>query len=385
MITSQTGQFSPSGQLGLYIHIPWCVRKCPYCDFNSHQSPDILPEADYVQALINDFKREYSGNISSPIQSIFIGGGTPSLFSASAIERLLSGIAAHASFADKIEITLEANPGTVDKAHFRGYRQAGVNRLSLGIQSFDNQALQALGRIHDNKAALSAVDMARAAGFEQLNLDMMYALPEQNLEQALDDLAQAIALAPEHLSWYQLTIEPNTWFFKHPPPCPDEDVAWDMQTEGQAALAQAGFSQYEISAYAKPDSRCQHNLNYWLFGDYIGIGAGAHGKYTDAEGQVWRYQKPRQPKTYLQQSQINRQALDAKDLKLEFMLNALRLREGFACAYYKARTGLDLDSLEPGLTEAKARAWLEQTQEGIHISATGQQFLNDLLLLFYED
>ena len=385
MIPPELIQFSADQDLGLYIHIPWCVRKCPYCDFNSHKSPAQLPESAYIKALLNDLDQEIAQGVRPHIHSIFIGGGTPSLFSPAAIGELLEGVAGRVSFADDIEITLEANPGTTDKAHFQGYLQAGVNRLSLGIQSFDNQALQALGRIHDQKAASAAIEQAQSAGFERINLDIMYALPEQNIKLALADLKQALDFAPQHISWYQLTIEPNTWFYHHPPSCPNDDLAWEIQTSGQAYLAEQGYQQYEISAYSQAGGRCRHNLNYWLFGDYIGIGAGAHGKHTDKQGQVWRYHKPRQPADYLAHISRKAQLLSDNDLKLEFMLNALRLPDGFACAYYKARTGLDLSSLEPALSEAKRLNWLRQEQEWVHISPTGQQFLNDLLLLFYEE
>lgn len=385
MIPPDSSQFSPDHNLGLYVHLPWCIRKCPYCDFNSHRSPAQLPEQAYVAALLQDLEQALAQGIHAPIHSIFIGGGTPSLFSAAAISELLAGIAARTALAADVEITLEANPGTTDKAHFAGYLRAGVNRLSLGIQSFDDAALQALGRIHDKTAAIKAITQAQDCGFERINLDIMYALPQQSLNAALADLAQAAAFSPQHLSWYQLTIEPNTWFYQHPPVCPDDDLAWEMQLQGQAYLAEQGFSQYEISAYAKAGEQCRHNRNYWLFGDYIGIGAGAHGKYTDANGAVWRYQKPRKPEAYLQNSSGSFQRLSAKDLQLEFMLNTLRLRDGFACAYYKARTGLDWANLESALSEAQAQKWITQTQDWLYINPNGQQFLNDLLLLFYEE
>ncbi|RTZ79468.1 MAG: YggW family oxidoreductase, partial [Gammaproteobacteria bacterium] len=286
-MTNRGAPEATSPPLGLYVHIPWCVRKCPYCDFNSHAAQGELEEQAYVDALLTDLAREEAGG--RVVETLFIGGGTPSLFSGEAITRLLQGIRDTLDLASDTEITLEANPGAVDAAHFEAYREAGVNRLSIGIQSFDGDALQRLGRIHDARQAVEAFETARAAGFENINLDLMFGLPQQKLEEALDDLRRAIALGPEHLSWYQLTLEPHTPFHRHPPPLPADDLVWEMQEQGLELLAKAGYGRYETSAHALVGWRCRHNLNYWRFGDYLGIGAGAHGKIT--AGEVTRYWK----------------------------------------------------------------------------------------------
>ncbi|HHI76505.1 MAG TPA: radical SAM family heme chaperone HemW, partial [Gammaproteobacteria bacterium] len=285
--------------LGLYIHIPWCVRKCPYCDFNSHRAPQALPEADYVDALLRDLAVQAERVAGRTLETVFIGGGTPSLFSGRAIGELLAGAARLLPLAPDAEITLEANPGTAEAGRFADYRAAGVNRLSIGVQSLDDASLRALGRIHDQTQALAAVDMARRAGFDNLNLDLMYGLPRQTPEAALADLEALIGLGPEHLSWYQLTLEPNTLFHHDPPPLPDDDALGEMMDAGLARLSAAGFVQYEISAHARPGRQARHNLNYWRFGDYLGIGAGAHAKLTGADGTVRRYARPRHPRDYL--------------------------------------------------------------------------------------
>ncbi|MFI0398177.1 MAG: radical SAM family heme chaperone HemW [Thiolinea sp.] len=376
--------------LALYIHLPWCIRKCPYCDFNSHHAPNHLPEKQYVQALLNDLAQELPYIWGRRLESIFIGGGTPSLFSAESMDELISGIRALLPFRPNLEITLEANPGTFEQEKFNGFREAGINRLSVGIQSFNPQHLQALGRVHNQAEALKAAEVARYAGFNNFNLDLMFGLPQQSLEQALADLQQAIDLQPTHLSWYQLTLEPNTLFYKHPPVLPDDDLLVDMQYAGQALLQQAGYTQYEVSAYAQAGRECRHNLNYWQFGDYLGIGAGAHGKITDPFKQVIRHQKYRQPTQYLQQTELGQarsetQTLTAADLKFEFMLNALRLKSGFDLELFAERTGLSIETLQAPLELAAQKGWLTINQNHIQTTELGWQFLNTVIQLFLED
>lgn len=376
--------------LALYIHLPWCIRKCPYCDFNSHQAASHLPEKQYIQALLNDLSQELPSIWGRRLESIFIGGGTPSLFSADSIDELLAGIRALLPFRPNIEITLEANPGTFEQEKFKGFREAGVNRLSVGIQSFNPKHLQALGRVHNQAEALKAAELARYAGFDNFNLDLMFGLPQQSLEEALADLQQALDLQPTHLSWYQLTLEPNTLFYKHPPVLPDDDLLVDMQEAGQALLQQAGFEQYEVSAYAPTDRSCRHNLNYWQFGDYLGIGAGAHGKITDPFGQVTRHQKYRQPAQYLQQVALGQarsetQILKPEDLKFEFMLNALRLKAGFSLDLFAERTGLNPATLQAPLTFAEQQGWLSLQDRQVQTTELGWQFLNSVIRLFLDD
>ena len=376
--------------LALYIHIPWCIRKCPYCDFNSHNAPNNLPEKQYIQALLNDLAQELPSIWGRRLESIFIGGGTPSLFSAESMDELLSGIRALLPVRPNLEITLEANPGTFEQEKFKGFREAGINRLSVGIQSFNPQHLQALGRVHNQAEALKAAEVARYAGFDNFNLDLMFGLPQQNLEQAVADLQQAIDLQPTHLSWYQLTLEPNTLFYKHPPVLPDDDLLVDMQYAGQALLQQAGYSQYEVSAYAQSEHECRHNLNYWQFGDYLGLGAGAHGKITDPFGQVTRHQKYRQPAQYLQQTELGQarsetQILTTDDLKFEFMLNALRLKSGFDLELFTERTGLTSEALQAPLALAEQKGWLTIDQNHIQTTELGWQFLNTVIQLFLDD
>ncbi|SEQ82213.1 oxygen-independent coproporphyrinogen-3 oxidase [Solimonas aquatica] len=372
--------------LSLYLHFPWCVQKCPYCDFNSHGLRETLPEEAYVDALLRDLDYELSqAPEARPLVSIFMGGGTPSLFSERAIGRLLEAVARRLRFAPDIEITLEANPGTAEAARFAGYAAAGINRLSIGVQSLDDAMLKRLGRIHDSAEVRRAVDMARAAGIANFNLDLMFALPEQTPAQALGDLRAAIALQPTHLSYYQLTLEPNTEFAARPPPLPDEDSAWQMQEQAQSLLAGAGYAQYEVSAYAQEGRRARHNLNYWQFGDYLGIGAGAHGKRSLAEG-VQRRARHKHPKTYLAQAggpgAIQEQrTVGAQDLPFEFLMNALRLNAGFAIADYEARTGLRWAALAPAQT-AQARGLIEESQGRVRPTALGHRHLNGLLQLF---
>jgi len=376
--------------ISLYIHIPWCVRKCPYCDFNSHNAPQALPQDEYVAALLADLDQDLPLAQGRPLQSIFFGGGTPSLFAPDAIARILDGTAHRLAFAPDIEITLETNPGTVEHGPFAGYRNAGVNRISFGVQSFDDAALKRIGRIHDAQQAERAVKSAQDAGIENLNLDLMYALPQQTLAGALADVEKAIMLQTPHLSHYQLTLEPNTQFAANPPPLPDEDSAWDMQEACQARLAQAGLAQYEVSAYARAGRECRHNLTYWNFGDYLGIGAGAHGKVTLADGTVRRRWKVRTPRGYLEHAATPRRiggddAIAPEQLPFEFMLNALRLNAGFAMADFSARTGLPESAIARTLAEAQARGWIERNGDQMYPSALGRRFLNDLLLLFMHD
>ncbi|MET3999128.1 radical SAM family heme chaperone HemW [Marinobacterium sp. MBR-109] len=374
--------------LSLYVHIPWCVRKCPYCDFNSHAAPEQLPEDAYVQALMDDLDSELPLIQGRPLQSIFIGGGTPSLFSAQAIGQILQGVAARTPFADDIEITLEANPGTFELARFEGFKAAGVNRLSIGIQSFNAEHLQRLGRIHNPVEALAA---ARAAVdiFPRVNLDLMHGLPEQTPAQALADLQQALEINPGHLSWYQLTIEPNTEFHARPPSLPLDEALWDIQEQGQTLLEQAGYRQYEISAYARPAQQARHNLNYWQFGDYIGIGAGAHGKLSRYEGEqlvIERRHKLRQPKGYFDPTLrlAGQEIITADERPFEFMLNALRLTDGVTAELFSARTGLPLENIAPLLQQARQRGLLVQEPNRLAPTLQGRLFLNDLLELFLD-
>ncbi len=375
--------------LSLYVHIPWCIRKCPYCDFNSHNAPQQLPEQVYIDALLSDLATELPHIWGRRLESIFIGGGTPSLFSAASIDTLISGIRELVNFRPTIEITLEANPGTFEQERFRGFRAAGINRLSVGIQSFNQTHLKALGRVHSQEEALQAAAIARHAGFDNFNLDLMFGLPQQTTEQALADLQQAIELNPSHLSWYQLTLEPNTLFHKHPPTLPDDDLLAEMQISGQNLLKRSCYAQYEVSAYAQEKQECRHNLNYWEFGDYIGIGAGAHGKITQADASVTRYQKYRQPAQYMQQAQAgaprsSSTQLTAADLSFEFMLNALRLKHGFPTELYTARTGLDRTTLSNGLAVARQRELLKVSDQHISPTEHGWLYLNEAIQLFLE-
>ncbi|AMB84081.1 YggW family oxidoreductase [Pseudomonas agarici] len=371
--------------LALYIHIPWCVRKCPYCDFNSHAASPVLPEQAYVDALLADLDQNLLAVHGRELSSIFFGGGTPSLFSAQALGRLLKGVEARIPFASDIEITLEANPGTFEQEKFVAYRQLGINRLSIGIQSFQAAKLKALGRIHTGDEAMRAADMARRAGFDNFNLDLMHGLPDQSLEDALGDLHQAIALKPTHLSWYQLTLEPNTVFWNQPPTLPEDDTLWDIQEAGQALLAEHGYTQYEVSAYVQSGRAARHNLNYWRFGDFIGIGAGAHGKLSHPDGRIVRTWKTRLPKDYLNPAksfQAGEKALSNDELPFEFLMNALRLTEGVDAILFAQRTGLSLDRLHEGRAEAEQNGLLQVEPTRLAATARGQLFLNDLLQYF---
>ncbi len=373
--------------LSLYIHIPWCIRKCPYCDFNSHQhQTTTLPEKEYINYLINDLKYDlHQFEIERPLQSIFIGGGTPSLFNARSIDHLLTAIDHYWGIPAKTEITLEANPGTVEQQRFTAYQSIGINRLSLGIQSFDDQQLQTLGRIHQKNEAINAINIAKKAGFTNINLDLMFGLPQQSIEAGLNDLQQAIALQPQHISWYQLTLEPNTIFYKKPPKLPNDDDIFTLQKLGQTHLAENNFFQYEISAYAKTiDYQCQHNKNYWQFGDYLGIGAGAHGKLTLKNDRFIRTRKVKQPDRYLTSEQFiaNQTFLNENDLAFEYMLNSLRLNEPVSLKDFEHKTGLSRDLLSLQLQQAKNKNLLEEKNDCLIKTELGERFLNDLLSLF---
>jgi len=384
------------GPLALYIHIPWCVRKCPYCDFNSHQRPSELPVAEYVAAPVRDLEFDLPNVWGRTVHSVFFGGGTPSLFPASAINEILSACSARLRFAPGAEVTLECNPGTAEFDRFEGYRAAGVNRLSFGVQSFDDGCLKALGRIHDSGEAERAVKLAQDAGLDNLNIDLMYALPNQTMAMALHDVERAIALQPAHLSHYHLTMEPNTVFAARPPQgLPDEDDAWAMQEACQQRIAEAGFGHYEISAYAKPGRQCRHNLAYWTYADYLGIGAGAHGKISFGhDGRILRRWKKKNPREYLAAF-----AADAgygahvggdEDVLLparpfDYMLNRLRLHAPFALTEFEQATGLSRAAIASEIAAAEARGWLEGNGEVYALTAQGRNFNNDLVSLFLKD
>lgn len=386
---------SQVNNLSLYIHIPWCVKKCPYCDFNSHgldnnPTGSQIPEDEYVQRLLDDlsFDLKFFDLSASKrcIQSIFFGGGTPSLFQASSIKKILDGVNQQISIDTDCETTLEANPGTFEAEKFLGFRQAGVNRLSIGIQSFNNQQLKRLGRIHNAEEARQAVDMAFTAGFVNVNLDLMYALPEQSLDEALYDVETALSFPINHLSHYQLTLEPNTLFAKYPPALPNDDDAWQIQEACQELINNKGFQQYEVSAYAREGQRSRHNLNYWRFGDYLGVGAGAHGKIMSADGVIRRTAKPRHPKQYLNNALdarfINVKTVAQKDLAFEFCLNRLRLYEAFSVDDFERGTGLDFESIDVIINSAQQRGWLILDKGIIQVTETGQRFMNDLQASF---
>ncbi len=370
--------------LSLYVHIPWCVRKCPYCDFNSHEVRSAFPETRYVDALITDLETQAGLVAGREIISVFIGGGTPSLFSAGSIERLLAAIARETTLAHLAEITIEANPGTLDQQNFTGFRRAGVNRISIGVQSFNDAMLHALGRIHDAHAAKQAVRMARQAGFENINIDLMYALPGQTLAQARQDVEQAIALQPAHISYYQLTLEPHTRFYRYPPALPDSELSWAMQQQGIRRLARHGWQQYEVSAHAPDRSRCVHNLNYWQFGDYLGIGAGAHQKISFDNARVVRSAKSRNPQQYMEQTLSGTPVkpeppLHPDELVFEFLLNTLRLKSGFTRQQFEQHTGLPFASLVPKLQALLLENLLVMQEDRVCCSTTGYRFLDDLL------
>jgi oxygen-independent coproporphyrinogen-3 oxidase len=372
--------------LALYVHLPWCVRKCPYCDFNSYTQDGAIPEHDYVDALLADLDADLPFVAGRAIGSVFFGGGTPSLFSGAAITRLLDGVRARVSLAPDAEITLEANPGAVDDAHFAAYRRAGVNRLSIGVQSFRSAQLASLGRVHGVADIERAVATARAAGFDNFNLDLMHGLPGDTPDDALRDLERALAFDPPHLSWYQLTLEPGTAFGRKPPPLPPHDRIADEFERGCALLESVGLHRYEISAFGRAGCASRHNLNYWSFGDYLGIGAGAHGKLTTAEGLV-RTEKRRQPAAYMKAAASGQptgttSAVAPRDHVVEFMLNALRLRDGFERAWLVERTDVSADGL---IASAVERGWLDDDGFRVMPTALGYRFLNDLQLHFMPD
>ncbi len=376
--------------LSLYVHIPWCVQKCPYCDFNSHAQKGNIPEQDYIQHLLADLKQDLQRFQQSvkdrALQSIFIGGGTPSLFSPEAIGQLLLGIQAQIPFQENIEITMEANPNTAEAERFKAYVQAGVTRISMGIQSFDDEKLQALGRVHNAQEAKNAVQFAKNSGVKSFNLDLMHGLPNQTLEQALSDLKQAIALNPPHLSWYQLTIEPNTLFASRPPILPDDDELWDIFEQGHKLLTENGYQQYETSAYAKPNFQCQHNLNYWRFGDYLAIGCGAHGKLSFDNGDILRFSKTKHPKGYLRGEYLyDEQKIEKQDLAFEFFMNRFRLLEAVPKVEFKQFTGLPQSAVSKIIILAKKQNYLTETETHWQITEHGKLFLNELLEMFLPD
>jgi len=372
--------------LSLYIHIPWCVQKCPYCDFNSHALKGEVPHDDYVEHLLTDLDRDAAYAQGREIKTIFIGGGTPSLLSGPAMQTLLDGVRARLPLASDAEITMEANPGTVEADRFVDYQLAGVNRISIGVQSFSETKLQRLGRIHGPEEAKRAARLASGLGLRSFNLDLMHGLPDQSVEEALDDLRQAIALNPPHLSWYQLTIEPNTLFSSRPPVLPDDDALWDIFELGHQILTAAGYHQYETSAYAKPGYQCQHNLNYWRFGDYLGIGCGAHGKVTFADGRILRTAKTRHPRGYMQGNYLDKQhGVEEQDKPFEFFMNRFRLLEPAARAEFSAYTGLDEAVIRPQIEQALALNYLTESATHWQITEHGKLFLNSLLELFLNE
>jgi putative oxygen-independent coproporphyrinogen III oxidase len=381
--------------LSLYIHIPWCVKKCPYCDFNSHESKLNIPEKRYVAALIKDLEQSVPRVYGRKIKSVFFGGGTPSLFSAESIDEILSAVRMLTPLEYGAEITLEANPGTLggkiqDTAHFVGYKQAGVNRISLGIQSFNADYLKAIGRIHDDRQAIQAAELALKT-FERVNLDVMYALPNQSLQHALDDARQAIAISPDHLSFYHLTLEPNTPFHRTPPSLPSDDVSADMQEQIEVLLAEHGYEHYETSAFCKPNSQARHNLNYWQFGDYLGIGAGAHSKLSFHD-KITRETRHKHPKAFMENAENaneqNNGAVDStwtierSDLGFEFMMNALRLTNGFDTKLFQERTGMPWQAMSMRVTEAVKKGLMTQDLNHLQPTLLGQRYLNNLLELF---
>ena len=377
--------------LALYIHIPWCVRKCPYCDFNSHTASGDIPQDAYITALLADLGQYLQYLMDRRVGSVFMGGGTPSLFAAASVDRLLSQVRRELSLTPNCEITLEANPGTVEAGRFSELRQIGVNRLSIGVQSFNNVLLERIGRVHSAEQAIAAVHSAAAAGFANFNLDLMYGLPGQTMREALFDVQTAIALQPSHISHYQLTIEPNTLFHRYPPTLPKEDAIGTMQSYCQDRLAIAGFEHYEVSAFAQHGMRCVHNLNYWRFGDYLGIGAGAHAKLTDPTRlRIKRIVKQKHPRQYLSCVEngdfVMSEGFVLRDeIPFEFMLNALRLTDGFSIQHYETTTGTPIDAIEGCLHQAEKRGLLARTSSVIRPTPLGQRFLNELLLMFYPD
>ncbi|MEZ9230056.1 radical SAM family heme chaperone HemW [Vibrio amylolyticus] len=379
--------------LSLYVHIPWCVQKCPYCDFNSHALKGNIPEDEYISALLEDLDSDierYQLNANPrPIHSIFIGGGTPSLISAEGIKALLDGVESRIPFKDEIEITMEANPGTVEAERFTGYKRAGVTRISIGVQSFEQEKLERLGRIHGQQEAINAANLAHSIGLNSFNLDLMHGLPDQSIEQALSDLDKAIELNPPHLSWYQLTIEPNTMFYYKTPTLPDDDDLWDIFEQGHKKLSDAGYVQYEISGYSKPEFQCQHNLNYWRFGDYLGIGCGSHGKLSFADGRIVRTTKIKHPKGYLAAYQnlakpylSDENLVENEDRPFEFFMNRFRLMEACPKQDFIDTTGLPVNTIQDIIDNALEKGYLIETRDNWKITQKGKLFLNDLLESF---
>ena len=377
--------------LSLYVHLPWCVQKCPYCDFNSHAAGDAAPRSRYLDALLFDLDGEQTRGAGRPIESVFLGGGTPSLFAPDEIGRLLDGIRARFDVGDDVEITMEANPGTVECGEPAGYRDAGVNRLSFGGQSFNDELLKKIGRIHSSQDIVRAVNDARVAGVDNVNIDLMHGLPGQSVAAAIEDVRTAISLEPAHISWYQLTLEPNTIFFARPPEdLPDDETVHEIQGRGQVLLGEGGYRQYEVSAYARDDKMCRHNLNYWLFGDYLAVGAGAHGKVTDGHG-VRRYIKPTNPLQYMETIEARSEnalstPLAGDNLIFEFMLNALRLTEGFSESVFCERTGLGAGELQEAMREVRDKGLVSREIDSRwRPTALGRRFLNDLQAEFLPD
>jgi putative oxygen-independent coproporphyrinogen III oxidase len=381
-------RFKTLPPLSLYVHLPWCMRKCPYCDFNSYEARGALPDLEYVDALLQDLRSEWPLAQGRRIETVFLGGGTPSLFSGEAVARLLDGIRAQTVLAVDAEITLEANPGAIDAARFAAFRGAGVNRLSIGIQSFRDEQLRGLGRVHDAEEAERAVATAKAAGFASVNLDLMYGLPGDTVAGSVADLERALALEPSHISWYQLTLEPNTAFERRPPRLPDDEVVTAIEHEGRALLAAHGYGRYEISAYARAGQRCRHNVNYWQFGDYLGLGAGAHGKVTlPDEGAIVRRAKARNPRTYRQQAGtaaavVEERVATPPQAALEFLMNALRLLDGVPGAMFEARAGQPLAAIAAQCSAAVAHGWLAPDAAELRATTVGLEKLNRLLELF---
>lgn len=372
--------------LSLYIHIPWCIKKCPYCDFNSHAVKTDLPEIAYVNVLLNDLSADLEKfAIDRQIESVFFGGGTPSLFSPKALDRLLEGIQQRTRLSDKVEITLEANPGTFESAKFKEFYALGINRLSIGIQSFNNNLLAKLGRVHNGREAVKAAEIAHEAGFENFNLDLMFGLPGALSADSLEDIKTAISLGPSHISFYQLTLEPNTLFHKFPPELPDEETTFSTQQQCQALLDEAGYQQYEISAYSKTGKQCRHNLNYWQFGDYLGIGAGAHGKISlSLPDRIIRTSKVKKPELYLQNPSniTSEQSIPVKELPLEYVMNHLRLKQGFTMSNYQAQTGLEPGTLDPGLSDNLNQGLIEFVENRYRCTDKGWNFLDSVLQKF---
>jgi putative oxygen-independent coproporphyrinogen III oxidase len=376
----------PLPPLSLYIHLPWCERKCPYCDFNSHETKHV-PEDRYIDSLLEDLRADKHYIAQRKVDTLFIGGGTPSLFSVQSIERLMQGLRNSVDLASELEATMEANPGSAEADKFQGFRAAGINRLSLGVQSFQDEQLQALGRVHSADEAHAAIEMIRSSGFENFNIDLMHGLPAQTPQGALADLKTALAYKPPHLSWYQLTIEPNTVFHNRPPVLPVEDALAEIQDCGEELLAANGCLQYEVSAYSQTDRACRHNLNYWSFGDYLGIGAGAHGKISHTDGRIIRYSKRRQPDAYMSATEADftasRRELGTDELSGEFMLNALRLNQGFSLQQFSATTGLPAQRVEGTIDQLANKKLLIVDGDQVRTSALGRRFLDSVVAEFF--